>query len=273
MTFGYWEYYCTLSLWVKSFQISCYYFEFCSTKHFKQINLEFWPSDDLRTLSVKTLGPNSLLLKSSTLPYSLLHKQHVILCFLHTYIRISYCTYFKNDSACLYKSAFIDNHCRNYGTDAKIRRGDDLRAVYVTHPWWSYSIVTHMINSLGLRSLEQRRADARLIMFYKIGYGLVATPLSSYIQRHVRMTRTIHPMHFIQIQTTVNFYKYSFFPLTVEQWNNLPSQAVLSDDLSSFRPVICSLNHTMPQILRKYFYQLLTFLLPLTNTILLFIPH
>ena len=45
-------------------------------------------------------------------------------------------------------------------------------------------------------------------------------------------------MHFIQIWTTANYYKYSFFPLTVVQWNNLLSQAILSDDPSSFRSII-----------------------------------
>ena len=41
-------------------------------------------------------------------------------------------------------------------------------ARWVTNNYSSYSSVTQMINSLGWRSLEQRRADARLIMFYKI---------------------------------------------------------------------------------------------------------
>ena len=44
-------------LLVKSLQISCHYFKFCSIRHFKQINFKFWPSDDNRNLSVTTLGP------------------------------------------------------------------------------------------------------------------------------------------------------------------------------------------------------------------------
>ena len=69
---------------------------------------------------------NCLKLKSSILP--LLHKKHAIRCFLHKYSRILYCAYFKNDSSCLYKDAFTDNHYRNYETDARVHRGDDLRA-------------------------------------------------------------------------------------------------------------------------------------------------
>ena len=119
-------------------------------------------------------------------------------------------------------------------------------ARWVTHDYSSYSSVTQMINTLGWRSLEQRRADARLIMFYKIVHGLVEIPLPSYIHRQVRMTRTTHLYHFIQIQTTANYYKYSFFPLAIVQWNNLPTSAVLSEDLTTFRSAICSLNHIMP---------------------------
>ena len=91
-------------------------------------------------------------------------------------------------------------------------------------------------------SIEQRRADARLI----IVHGLFEIPLPSYIHRQTPMTRTTHPYHFIQIQTTASYYKYSFFPLAIVQWNNLPTSAVLSEDLTTFRSAICSLNHIMP---------------------------
>ena len=127
-------------------------------------------------------------------------------------------------------------------------------------------MINSIINSLRRGSLEQRRADARLIMFYKNVYGLVAIPLPTHIQRQVRMT--MHPMHFIQIQTTANYYKYSFFPLAVVQWNNLPSQAVLSDDLSLFRSTILQPKPYHVINPEKMLYLLaFNFLLLLTNTI------
>ena len=124
-------------------------------------------------------------------------------------------------------------------TQANINKVEDVQrraARCVTNDYSSFSSVTQMISFLGWRC----------IMFNKIVYGFVEIHLPTYIQRQVRMTRTMHPMHFIQIQTTANYYKYSFFPLAVVQWNNLPSQAVPSDDLSFYRSTICSLNHTMP---------------------------
>ena len=33
-------------------------------------------------------------------------------------------------------------------------------------------------------------------------------------------------MHYIQIPTTASYYKYSFFPLVIVQWNELPAQVL-----------------------------------------------
>ena len=79
----------------------------------------------------------------------------------------------------------------------------------------TYASVTQMQNELGLRSLEQRRADARVIMLFKIVHDLVAIPLPSYFEHPSRMTRHSHPLALRQIHTSVNYYKYSFFPAAV----------------------------------------------------------
>ena len=47
--------------------------------------------------------------------------------------------------------------------------------------------VTEMLNKLGWRTLEQRRADAHLCLLYKTVYGLVAVPLPNYVQFNNRM--------------------------------------------------------------------------------------
>ena len=78
-----------------------------------------------------------------------------------------------------------------------------------------YGSVTQMVKPLGWRALEQGRADARHILFNKIVYGLVEIPLPSYICHQIGTTKTMHPMHFIQIPSTASHYKYSFFPLAV----------------------------------------------------------
>ena len=54
----------------------------------------------------------------------------------------------------------------------KIEAVQRRAARWVSNDYSSYSNLTQMINTLGLRSLEQICADARLIMFYKMVYIL-----------------------------------------------------------------------------------------------------
>ena len=120
------------------------------------------------------------------------------------------------------------------------------RAIRWTQNSYStYASVTQMQNELGLRSLEQRRADARVIMLFKIVHGLVAIPLPSYFEQPSRMTRHSHPLALRQIHTSVNYYKYSFFPAAVVYWNKLPCSVVTLPTLDQFSVAVRSLDHPM----------------------------
>ena len=117
-------------------------------------------------------------------------------------------------------------------------------ARWTTSNYATRSSVTAMLNQLGWRTLEQRWADARLCLFYKIVYGLVAVPLPEYVQRTHRISRYCHSMTFRQIQTSQNYYKYSFFPLAIVQWNALPEAVVSLQDLDSFKVAVSKLQHS-----------------------------
>ena len=108
------------------------------------------------------------------------------------------------------------------------------------------SSVTAMLDQLGWRSLAQRRVDARLCLFYKIVHGLVAVPLPDYIIPTHRVSRYCHSMTFRQIHTGTNYYKYSFFPLAIVQWNALPEAVVSLQDLDSFKVAVSKLQHSRP---------------------------
>ena len=108
------------------------------------------------------------------------------------------------------------------------------------------SSTTEIVNNLGWRTLEQRRADARLCLFYKIVHGLVAVPLPDYIQPSNRISRYCHSMTFRQLHTTKNYYKYSFFPLAIVQWNALPETVACLPDLESFKVSVSKLQHSRP---------------------------
>ena len=107
------------------------------------------------------------------------------------------------------------------------------------------SSVTAMLDQLGWRSLEQRRA-VHLYLFYKIVYGLVAVPLPKYVQPTHRVSRYCHSMTFRHIQTSTNYYKYLFFPLAIVQWNALPEDVASLHDLDSFKVAVSELQHSRP---------------------------
>ena len=92
-----------------------------------------------------------------------------------------------------------------------------------------------MLDQLSRRTLEQRRADARLCLFYKMIHGIVAVPLPDYVQPTHRVSRYCHSMTFRQIHTNRNYHKYSFVPLTIVQWNALPESVVSLQDLEAFK--------------------------------------
>ena len=110
----------------------------------------------------------------------------------------------------------------------------------------TYDSVTAVQSQLSLRSLEQRRADASVIMLYKIVHGLVAIPLQVYIEQLTRITRHSHPLALRQIHTYANYYKYSVFPLSVVYWNGLPAHIVMMPTLDRFSVAVRSLDHHMP---------------------------
>ena len=109
-------------------------------------------------------------------------------------------------------------------------------ARWVTSTYSSYDSVTEMLSDLGWCSLENRRNDdARLSMFSKITYGLVAVSLPTYFERPIRLSHHMHPLSFHQVHATTDNYQYSFFPMNVVLWNRLPSGIVLLKDLDSFK--------------------------------------
>ena len=121
------------------------------------------------------------------------------------------------------------------------------RAVRWTTSNYDYrSSVTAMLQSLGWQTLEQRRADTRLCLFYKIVYGLVAVSLPVYIQQPNRLSGHCHSMTFTQIHRSKDFYKYSFYALAIVQWNPLPQHVVCLPTIDSFKEAVGGLQHSRP---------------------------
>ena len=128
----------------------------------------------------------------------------------------------------------------------RLERVQRRAARWVLNDYNHTSSVTSMLDSLGWRSLQDRRSDARLCLFYKIVNGQVAIQMPSYIHHPIRVSRLLHPLAFMQIHTRVDYYKYSFFPLAIVQWNNLPADVAALPTFSTFRLAVSKLSHPIP---------------------------
>ena len=114
-----------------------------------------------------------------------------------------------------------------------------------------------MLTQLGWRSLEQRRNDSRLCLFYKIIHGLVAIDLPPYVEHPARTSRkNSHPLVYRQIHTGADYYKYSFYPLAIVQWNRLPSKIALPPTFEPFKRAVCTISHPISQMPVRCFYLL-----------------
>ena len=83
--------------------------------------------------------------------------------------------------------------------------------------------VTNILSKLNWPTLQQRRTVARLVTMYKIQHHEVTIPVPHYIQRQQgKSTRYYHHMKFRVMGPSSNTYKFSFFPRTIPEWNDLP---------------------------------------------------
>ena len=87
----------------------------------------------------------------------------------------------------------------------QLEKSPKRAARWTTSNYDTRSSVSAILNQLGWRTLEQRRKDARLCLFYKIVYGLVAVPLPNYVQPTHRVSRYCHSMTYRLIQTSTNY--------------------------------------------------------------------
>ena len=90
-----------------------------------------------------------------------------------------------------------------------------------------------MLTRLNWEPLASRRHATRLLMFYKIHYGLVATPMPLDIKLHPVPTRVENSL---ADHVTITFIL--FFPRTVHDWNILPEAVVRASSPEVFRGMI-----------------------------------
>ena len=91
--------------------------------------------------------------------------------------------------------------------------------------------MTGILGQLKWESLKKRRKDNRLILLYKGLKGKARMPTDDHIPK-TRRGRNQHPLAFQIPSASKDVYKYSFFPQTIRDWNDLPESLISSSELS-----------------------------------------
>ena len=102
--------------------------------------------------------------------------------------------------------------------------------------------VTAMLSALKWKTLESRRTIARLSMLYKMQNRLVFyEDIKLQPVDHLYSTRS-KEYTYKQPIATRDYYKYSFYPRTISEWNKLPREIVRSRSRAAFKNAIFSIH-------------------------------
>ena len=115
-----------------------------------------------------------------------------------------------------------------------------------SEPFWVERTPARKTCQKAQPSVEENRALKWIWYDDDDVYGLVAIPVPSYFECPEVYTLHTHPLAYRQIHTSVCYYQYSFFPITVVLWNRLPADLVLNPDLDSFQAGVRKISHAHP---------------------------
>ena len=111
-------------------------------------------------------------------------------------------------------------------------------ARFVTNRYHNTSSVSDMLQNLNWPTLQTRRLQTRLVLFYKIIHHHVAVNTENILIPVDPRTRHNNPHSFKTIRSNKDAYKFSFFPLTVIHWNMLPTPVTAADTVEGFKQLI-----------------------------------
>lgn len=122
-------------------------------------------------------------------------------------------------------------------TQTNIKKLENIQKKAVRFIYNSYgrTSITALLHKSNLPTVSERNRILRLKFFYQIVTGQYNIDTSNifsfstgYNTRH-RHTRSIIPL-----TPRNNCFKYSYFPRTIVDWNNLPNKAVTEKTVSAF---------------------------------------
>ena len=134
-----------------------------------------------------------------------------------------------------YSSTVWDPHTeKEISQIEKIQRN---AARFVKNNYSRHSSVTQMMHDLKWKPLESRRRENRLVLLYKIINNLVAIPPDKHLERKNPnyCLRTANQKQYHVKSANVDNFKFSFFPRTINEWNNLSEKEVNCPSVNTFR--------------------------------------
>ena len=111
-------------------------------------------------------------------------------------------------------------------------------ARYVTGRHCNTSSVSNMLDQLQWRTLQDRRTNSRLTMFYKIVNEKVSIPKTDILIPPLRLSRNMHTLSFQIPSCRTQIRQNSFSPRTIKDWNHLPLSTVMSGSVESFKAAV-----------------------------------
>ena len=98
-----------------------------------------------------------------------------------------------------------------------------------------------LYNELGFESLQSRRWMKRLCTFYNIYYSHSPSYLYNIIPKPNHNLNLRNPVRIPNIFCRTEFYRNSFFPSVIAEWNNLNDEIIKSESLNIFRNALLKL--------------------------------
>ena len=116
------------------------------------------------------------------------------------------------------------------------RKGEGWYIIkFVSNNFRRKASVSEMLHNLGWQSLDSRRQDQRLVLFYKIINGLASVETEDILTPADSRTRKNHSFKFKHLQANCDSYRYSFSPATISSWNNLLFGIEKVDSVEGFK--------------------------------------
>lgn len=114
----------------------------------------------------------------------------------------------------------------------KLEQIQRLAIRFIYNRYRRHDSPTSLMQTNNIMTLQSRRKITRLKFLYQLWNRKLALDPAPYLNLlpH-RPTRNFHPFKFNSIFARTNKFKHSFFPRTISDWNALPSETFLSNNV------------------------------------------